>query len=605
MGLPMPFGNPNTYPGHSGVDFPQPDGTPIRASGNGVVGLLNKTERGGWTTWIDYDGGPGVAYAHQWRHYVPKGMRVTEGTVIGYVGSSGHSTGPHLHIEIADQPGEAAVWRYFDRGRVVGGGGAGAGGSVGGNLTSRPTADIQRLVGATADGVYGPDTTAKVAAWQGAHGLEADGVWGPLSDAVGFPAGAPGQITVDGVMGPQTAMKLQERLGVEQDGQIGPITTRAIQTALGVAVDGDWGQQTTRALQAAVGATVDGVMGPETVSKLQAFLNTGQPFPKVGDPAPAPAPAPQPGQPVTERVSTYPGASKAYNVPLGDGFRAAGVVVDRFIIHHTAATSDQLAYFQSRNDRESCPNYYVRSTGEVIELIPPNRRPSSTGSANSRSVAVEVQNTSGAPDWGISEASRASVARLASWLSKQTRFGDHDVQISLDRQHVIGHNEAGVNATACPGPSMNVDGIVAMARDLEPPVIVQPEPEPTPEPEPVPLPDVPEPTEPEPITRDDLETVMATIPKVTVDPGALGSIITDPGARRRVYGWNTIIGMAIIAVTAGIAAAGVTVVAAGSMGWPVWMTWGAAILAGISGAYTSVQPQVTALANANTNRGGS
>ena len=126
MGLPMPFGNPATYPGHSGVDFPQPDGTPIRASGNGVVGLLSWNYRGGFLTWIDYDGGPGVAYAHQWQHYVPEGMRVSEGTIIGYVGSSGRSTGPHLHIEIANQPGDAAVWRYFDRGRVVGVGSAGA-----------------------------------------------------------------------------------------------------------------------------------------------------------------------------------------------------------------------------------------------------------------------------------------------------------------------------------------------------------------------------------------------------------------------------------------------------------------------------------------------
>lgn len=59
--------------------------------------------------------------------------------------------------------------------------------TVGENLTSRPTADIQRLVGAEPDGEYGPDTTAKVKAWQKANGLEADGVWGPLSDAKGFP----------------------------------------------------------------------------------------------------------------------------------------------------------------------------------------------------------------------------------------------------------------------------------------------------------------------------------------------------------------------------------------------------------------------------------
>ena len=357
---------------------------------------------------------------------------------------------------------------------------------AGQNLTSRPTADIQRLVGADPDGVYGPDTTAKVKAWQAAHGLAADGIWGPMSDAAGFPPGAPAQIAVDGQMGPQTAMKLQERLGVTVDGQIGPETTRALQSALGIPADGEWGPQTARSLQVAVGATVDGQMGPETVSKLQAFLNTGQPFPRVGDPAPAPSPAPV-DPPVTERTPTYPGASKAYNVPLGDGFRAAGVVVDRFIIHHTAATGDQLAYFQQRNDRESCPNYYVRSSGEVIELIPPDRRPSSTGSANSRSVAVEVQNMSGAPDWGISEASREAVAKLAAWLSKQTHFGAYGVSIPLNRTHVIGHNEAGVNATACPGPSMNVDGIVDMAR-----AFAEPEPEPTTEPEPTPTP-VPEP----------------------------------------------------------------------------------------------------------------
>lgn len=46
------------------------------------------------------------------------------------------------------------------------------------NLTTRPVGDIQRLVGADPDGIYGPGTTAKVKAWQGAQGLEADGVWG-------------------------------------------------------------------------------------------------------------------------------------------------------------------------------------------------------------------------------------------------------------------------------------------------------------------------------------------------------------------------------------------------------------------------------------------
>ena len=52
------------------------------------------------------------------------------------------------------------------------------------------------------------------------------------------------------------------------------------------------------------------------------------------------------------------------------------------------------------------------------------------------------------------------------------------MDIKLDRQHIIGHKEAGVNATACPGPSMNLDKIVARAQAIN---NVQPEPEPEPE----------------------------------------------------------------------------------------------------------------------------
>jgi peptidoglycan hydrolase-like protein with peptidoglycan-binding domain len=61
---------------------------------------------------------------------------------------------------------------------------------IGRNYTSRPTADVQRLVGANPDGAYGTDTTAKVVAWQKAHGLAADGDWGTASDAKGFAAHA-------------------------------------------------------------------------------------------------------------------------------------------------------------------------------------------------------------------------------------------------------------------------------------------------------------------------------------------------------------------------------------------------------------------------------
>lgn len=58
---------------------------------------------------------------------------------------------------------------------------------VGRNYTNRPTKDIQKLVGATPDNLYGRDTTLRVLAWQTMNGLEPDGLWGVKSDAVGFP----------------------------------------------------------------------------------------------------------------------------------------------------------------------------------------------------------------------------------------------------------------------------------------------------------------------------------------------------------------------------------------------------------------------------------
>lgn len=54
------------------------------------------------------------------------------------------------------------------------------------NATRRDVSSIQALVGATVDGAYGLDTTARVILWQRCHGLEADGVWGPKSDALAF-----------------------------------------------------------------------------------------------------------------------------------------------------------------------------------------------------------------------------------------------------------------------------------------------------------------------------------------------------------------------------------------------------------------------------------
>ena len=113
------------------------------------------------------------------------------------------------------------------------------------NITSRPTADIQRLVGAVPDGIYGPETKAKVKAWQAAHGLVADGIWGPKSDAAGFGAPAVGR-------------------------NITSRPTADIQRLVGAAVDGIYGPETTakvKAWQARNGLVADGIWGPKSDAK--------------------------------------------------------------------------------------------------------------------------------------------------------------------------------------------------------------------------------------------------------------------------------------------------------------------------------------------------
>ncbi|MHA1540393.1 MAG: peptidoglycan DD-metalloendopeptidase family protein [Alphaproteobacteria bacterium] len=88
---------------HKGVDFAAPRGTPIRAAASGIV-LRKQWVRGyGKYTKISHDSTYSTAYAHQqrWHPKLKKGMKVTKGDIIGYVGSTGRSTGPHLHFEVA------------------------------------------------------------------------------------------------------------------------------------------------------------------------------------------------------------------------------------------------------------------------------------------------------------------------------------------------------------------------------------------------------------------------------------------------------------------------------------------------------------------------
>ena len=87
---------------HSGVDFAAPPGTPILAAGAGHV--IEAGRFGGYGNWvkIGHEGSLATGYAHMSRIApgVKRSARVRQGQVIGYVGSTGLSTGPHLHFEL-------------------------------------------------------------------------------------------------------------------------------------------------------------------------------------------------------------------------------------------------------------------------------------------------------------------------------------------------------------------------------------------------------------------------------------------------------------------------------------------------------------------------
>lgn len=85
---------------HNGVDFAAASGTPIKAAGPGTVISAGSRNGYGNTVVIDHGGGLSTLYAHCSRIYVRSGQRVTQGQRIAAVGSTGLSTGPHLHFEV-------------------------------------------------------------------------------------------------------------------------------------------------------------------------------------------------------------------------------------------------------------------------------------------------------------------------------------------------------------------------------------------------------------------------------------------------------------------------------------------------------------------------
>lgn len=86
---------------HKGVDFAAPAGTPIRATGDGTVKFIGKQKGYGNVVIVRHRDQYSTLYAHMsgFARHLRKGDKVAQGAVIGFVGSTGYATGPHLHYE--------------------------------------------------------------------------------------------------------------------------------------------------------------------------------------------------------------------------------------------------------------------------------------------------------------------------------------------------------------------------------------------------------------------------------------------------------------------------------------------------------------------------
>lgn len=97
--------------GHNGIDLAAPMGTPIMAAASGVAQMVRSVPMGGNEIYLQH-AGLGTRYSHLSRFSTREGQKVRQGQVIGYVGSTGMSTGPHLHYMVHN-PSDGGAGRFY------------------------------------------------------------------------------------------------------------------------------------------------------------------------------------------------------------------------------------------------------------------------------------------------------------------------------------------------------------------------------------------------------------------------------------------------------------------------------------------------------------
>ena len=90
----------NKIRAHTGVDYAAPTGTPVRSTSSGTVSFIGSKGGYGKLIEIKHSEDYSTRYAHLSKFNVRRGQKVKRGDIIGYVGNSGRSVGPHLHYEI-------------------------------------------------------------------------------------------------------------------------------------------------------------------------------------------------------------------------------------------------------------------------------------------------------------------------------------------------------------------------------------------------------------------------------------------------------------------------------------------------------------------------
>ena len=102
---------------HAGEDIGAPSGTPILAADSGMATVIPDNGNGyGNYIMINHGGGRVTLYAHMSAFAISNGATVNQGDVIGYVGSTGNSTGPHLHVEVRVNGATTDPKQYFNFG---------------------------------------------------------------------------------------------------------------------------------------------------------------------------------------------------------------------------------------------------------------------------------------------------------------------------------------------------------------------------------------------------------------------------------------------------------------------------------------------------------